>query len=311
MDNFINLDNEEMSKFDLLLQYAKEWAEKHPVELGVAEVALGAAAISYGVNTGAIQIGANIVATLTNTVARDIAISCGMGGMGLASLVGSIGIAACGTAIGIPAALVVGGAGWVFAASGYAVADMVFEFLHPIDFGTFIGGSSLLGIGLALVLDGVKRLLPQKVREAIKEVGSAFVRGVGEGVIVLVECTTKVIATTLNVLMEVYGRASEKLRKLLQQQGVKEAVAGSVIIGGAAGGAAVGTVAAASTVTVLGSHTLGAAALGLGLVSAPLWPVIAIGGAGALVGVGTWWAIKSWININSDDDLLLKDLCPA
>lgn len=63
---------------------------------------------------------------------------------------------------------------------------------------------------------------------------------------------------------------------------------------GIALGATVGTSVAASTVTVLGSQTLGAAALGLGLVSAPLWPVLAIGGGlAALIGGGVFAYQKS------------------
>lgn len=53
-------------------------------------------------------------------------------------------------------------------------------------------------------------------------------------------------------------------------------------------GTSLGGSVAAGSVTVLGSHALGGVALSLGLVSAPLWPVIAGGAAGLAVGYGAW-----------------------
>jgi hypothetical protein len=52
---------------------------------------------------------------------------------------------------------------------------------------------------------------------------------------------------------------------------------------GVGAGAFIGPAVAASTVTVMGSSALGGAALTLGLVSAPVWPVVAVGAAGAAV----------------------------
>ena len=308
MDNVITLNSDEMDKVDRLLQYAKEWAEKHQVAIGVAEVALGAAAISFGVNTGAIEIGTDIVMTLTNNVARQVGIGSAIAGGYLGSLIGAIGVAAMGTAIGVPAALVVGGAAWVFGTSGYTIGQEIFNFLHPIDFGKFIGGSSLLVVGLALVLDGIRRLLPQRIKDEIKAVSSAFVRGVASGTIFLAECVTKVIATSLDGLLDIYNKAYKKLQELLKTPEANTIAATTTIIGGAVGGGVVGTSVAASTVTVLGSQTLGAAALGLGLVSAPIWPVIVIGTGGAIVGVGVWYAIKKFLKLDDDVDLLVDDL---
>ena len=65
---------------------------------------------------------------------------------------------------------------------------------------------------------------------------------------------------------------------------------GSVATGAAmaAAGTAVGGSLAAGSVTVLGSQAIGSVALSLGVVSAPLWPVIAGGAAGLAIGYGAW-----------------------
>lgn len=63
------------------------------------------------------------------------------------------------------------------------------------------------------------------------------------------------------------------------------------VVAGVAGGALVGVPVAASTVTFLGSSTLGSIGLALGILSAPLWPVIAIGAGAAVLGGGAAYAI--------------------
>lgn len=62
--------------------------------------------------------------------------------------------------------------------------------------------------------------------------------------------------------------------------------------GGGVAGAAVGTAIATSSVTVLGSSTLGSVALTLGLVSAPVAPAIIGGAIGSVIGFGLWNGIK-------------------
>ena len=304
MNNVQALSPEENNKVSELIKWATEWASEHQVAVGVTEIALGSAAIAFGVNTGCIEIGGNIVTTLLDNTAREVGIGSAIGGGVAGMLIGGIGVAACGGAIGIPAVLVVGGAAWVFGASGYTLGSEIVKLLNPIDWGSFGLGCSLLTVGLALILDGIRRVMPDCVKEAIKHAASTFVNGV----IFLGQCVTKVIADSLNALTTLYTKSHNKILELAQQKGVKEAVSTTVVIGGAAGGAAIGTAAAASTVTVLGSSTLGSVALGLGLVSAPLWPVIAIGAGGAIVGVGILWALKSLLGIGSDEDALLADL---
>ena len=57
MTKEIMISIKEQEKVSLVREYAKDWAFKHKVAIGVAEIALGAAAISYGLNSGAIEYG--------------------------------------------------------------------------------------------------------------------------------------------------------------------------------------------------------------------------------------------------------------
>lgn len=308
MNNIIELSSEENTKVSELIKWATEWSCEHKVAVGVTEIALGSAAIAFGVNTGCIEIGENIVTTLLDDTARKVGIASSVAGGAAGTvarmLIGGMGLSLMGTAISIPAVVVVGGASWVFGATGYALGSEIVELLNPIDWGSFGLGCSLLVVGLALILDGIRRVMPDCVKDTIKHAASTFVNGV----IFLGQCVTKVIAESLKALTTIYSKAHNKILELAKQKGVKEIASSTVIIGGATGGAAIGTAVAASTVTVLGSSTLGSVALGLGLVSAPLWPVIAIGAGGAIVGVGVLWTLKSLLGIGSDEDALLSDL---
>ena len=61
-------------------------------------------------------------------------------------------------------------------------------------------------------------------------------------------------------------------------------------------GTAIGSGIPIGSVTVLGSQGLGAVALSLGLVSAPVWPLIAGGAAGLALGVAVWKGIQHFRN---------------
>ena len=66
------------------------------------------------------------------------------------------------------------------------------------------------------------------------------------------------------------------------------------VIGGVVGnvGGVVGSVLAAGSVTALGSSSLGAMALSLGIISAPIWPVVAGAAGGAALGIMAWRKLK-------------------
>lgn len=67
----------------------------------------------------------------------------------------------------------------------------------------------------------------------------------------------------------------------------KDPASGAAILSAAGLGTA-GALIAPSLVTVMGSSTLGSAALAMGLVSAPVWPIVAGVGVGLAAGYGLW-----------------------
>ncbi len=143
---------------------------------------------------------------------------------------------------------------------------------HP-GFRDMLGGASSLAIGIGLIIDGAQRVIKD---ERVLELASKF----KDGVIQLAPLTTKIVAKTKN-----------ELHKIIEEL-AKTAEAGLTAGGTAVTGAVVGSALAAGFVTVLGSHGLGAVALSLGLVSAPVWPILAGGAAGLAIGVAVRKGLK-------------------
>ena len=85
----------------------------------------------------------------------------------------------------------------------------------------------------------------------------------------------------------------EELKKLPEDNIEASIGTGSVALGVGVGASA-GGAAAAGSVTVIGSHALGGAAVSLGIVSAPVWPVVAGIAGGAGIGYAAYKAIKYW-----------------
>ena len=302
------LSEKQTSKMEQWRKIIHDWAEKHQVAIGVAEMAVGAAALAYGVNTGAIEMGRDFVATATaKNWGGAIGTSLGLGlGAGWWTLVGGIGLAAGGGAVGIPAAIIVGGPALVLGAFGYTLGDILPDFLSDFDFATMVAGGGLMAIGIALLLDGFRRACPKDIYEKMKNITSKF----ANGVISFWKATGDIIAETLKDLLDIYEKACKTFAQLANDPKVNAVFSNASIIGGATAGAVIGTTAATSTVTVLGFNTLGSVALGLGLVSAPIWPVIAIGAAGAISGCMLWAVLKS-LFFSNPEDLLLQDLALA
>ena len=267
-----------------LKEYAKQWCESHQWEVGVGEMALGASLIAWGVQSGAIQIGLDVVGTAFGDQFSGAAIGAGIGAAAAAigcSILGSIGVAAAGTAIGIPAAVVIVGGTLILSAVGYSVGDLAQKYLSSApDWATVGAGASALLVGLALLIDGGRRVArdPDVVRLASR---------IKADCIELVETNAPVVARTFDDLKAIM----DSMAKLPQD---KIDLSGSAIsgAGGALGGAAIGGSIAAGSVTVLGSSTLGAAAVSLGLVSVPIWPVVAAGAAGLAIGYTVWKTIR-------------------
>ena len=129
-------------------------------------------------------------------------------------------------------------------------------------------------VGMALIIDGGRRVVTD---ERVLAMASKF----KDGVIQLVPIATKVVA-----------RTAEEFQAILKDLANPSAAlsAGTT----AAVGLAAGSSLAAGSVTVLGSQGLGAVALSLGLVSAPVWPIIAGGAAGFALGLAAWKGVKHY-----------------
>jgi hypothetical protein len=250
---------------------AATWSRTHGWETGLAEIALGGAAVAYAIQSGVIGMGVDVVATALHRWSATSLIGAAVGGAvgGTAgSVLGSVGVAAMGGAIGIPAGLLVGGGALLFAAAGYTVGDAVHNFLAP-DFSELVAGGALLTVGVALIVDGARRVLGDprvqaKVTETAVELGCL---------------STRVIA-----------RTKEELRHLATEPfSLSTLTNGIGLITSVGGMAAIGGSASVASVSVLGSHALGAAALSLGLISAPIWPVV----AGGVAGAGVWYGFRA------------------
>jgi hypothetical protein len=264
--------------FQTLLNYCNEWCSTHQWAVGVGEMALGAAVITWGLQTGNIHMGSQVVGSQWSHIGAGA--GAGIGGLA-GSFIGSIGVAAMGSAVAIPAIALIGGGAAIFSAFGYSVGDMAKKFLEPSG-GFGFTDASILAIGIALLVDGARRL--------IKDVKVlALVSTLHNGVIKLAKLTAKVIARTWEELQSI-------IEKLENHPDAKEATLGIASGVTTATGAVIGGHIAAGSVTALGSHALGGIALSLGLVSAPVWPVIAGSVAGLAVALAGWKAVKNYRN---------------
>jgi hypothetical protein len=112
---------------DDLSGYIKS-ADGKKLSLGVLEMAAGAGILAYGVHSGLICFGTDIVGTSVSSWNIESIVGGGLGG-GLGAtagmILGGIGVAGAGSAIGIPAAMVAGGAAAVLAAFGYVGGDLL------------------------------------------------------------------------------------------------------------------------------------------------------------------------------------------
>lgn len=258
-------------KFDEILKRCREFSEKHQMEIGIVEIITGAAIIYGGIQCGALKLGSDLVGISDG--AKIGAISGGVVGSSL-GILGSIGIAAGGGAIGVPAVVVARGGLLIGTLFGYTIGDIwersIFSggLMEEI-----IKGGSVLGLGMALLIDGAHRIYKDP---KLKKVFSY----VKKGIVFMKEVTGEIIVKSKD-------DALRYLRILKKSETIP--VAASLSIGGLLG-ATVGGNLAAGMVTVMGSSTLGSLALSLSLVSMPVWPIFAVGGsvAGATYGVIKW-----------------------
>lgn len=243
-------------------------------------MALGAGLISWGVNQGIIAMGTDIVAINVESIVGAV------GGSSIGAIagsyVGAIGIVAGGGAIGIPALAVIGGSSLILGLAGYTTGDIVHKFFNTatFDVSRIMTSGALIAIGLGLFLDGGRRLIKdKKVTHLISEFKNK--------IIYLKKLTVDIIASSveeLKLLIRDFDYNSNSLLASVFASG-----AGAYI--GAIGGGSIAT----SSVVLAGSHTLGGLALSIGLVSAPIWPVILGGVIGLSVSYTAWKAAKQLI----------------
>jgi len=272
---FHRFSGDELERLRRLKQHAADWCSKHHWQLGVTEMALGAALLTAGWQNGAIQIGVDFVVHKLNPGwAAEIT----AGGFGLAGLatyfVGNVGVAALGGAFCIPALAIAGGAALVLGLAGYGAAKLVQDFLHQApNLDQITTAAGLVAVGSWLIIDGARRV--PLIRESLAQAKEAGLRLAKVAGTFVVDSTTA-FATLVK----------DEVAPFLQML-AKDPATGAAILSAAGLGTA-GAVIAPSLVTVMGSSTLGSAALALGLVSAPVWPIVAGVGAGFAAGYGLW-----------------------
>ncbi len=286
MSKKLPLSQNESKSFSEALEYAKKWCSENQWAVGIGEMAVGAGLIAWGVHNGLIEMGSQLVATEQGGTNVESIIGA-VGGTGIGalagSIIGSIGIAGMGGAIGIPAALVVGGTAAVLGMAGYTVADITHNITtQAIPFDSILVNGSALLVGVALIIDGARRCIKDK---KVLSMLSKF----NDKAILINELSSKVVATTIEDLQGFI----DELKKLPESTIEASVGASSAAVGAGVGATAGGTLAIGS-VTILGSHALGGTAISLGLVSAPVWPLIAGVAGGAGIGYAAYKAIKYW-----------------
>ena len=237
----------------------KAWAGHHPALFGVAEAAVGVALITAGMQYGTITLGADLVLTTGGKVG---AAAGGTAGAVAAYAIGGIGVAALGGAIAVPAIVLGVFGGTVGSLTGYAVGDIVERVVNPATMLDRCAPGAMLVLGVSLVVDGLRRILGDG-RAAAAAVA------ISDGVLQLPRLAVNATLATL-----------DELNRLLADFRASPAAAATNVV------AIAGLTAVAysvTPVTVLGSSTLGAIGVGLGLVSAPIWPALAVGGAATVV----------------------------
>jgi hypothetical protein len=294
--NLIVLSEPDKTGFQKAFDYCKQWGVTHQAEIGVVEIAMGAGLIAWGLQSGLIHMGSDVVGSKWADIGGMSGLAVGTTGGPLiaATLLKSIfvggvsGVAGVTSIAALPVIALIGGGAAIFGAFGYlsgSIAGRISDAFSP-SFGDYVVGASVVAIGVALMIDGARRIVKD---ERVLELASKF----KDGVIRLgPHQGTEVVAKTWDDLQRIVKEIAKS----------PYLTTGGSAATGAAAGAAIGGSMAASSVTILGSHSLGAVALSLGLVSAPVWPVIAGGAAGLAIGVAAWKGIKHFQNKRNNND---------
>lgn len=273
--------------FEKIFAYVEDWCNTHQWQVGVAEMSVGAALIAAGLQSGALQMGVDVIASTFSDEVTARALG-GVAGTVLGGLpgfvLGSIGVVAAGSAVGLPAILLIGSGALVLGLAGYGAGALVESFLHPVPALAEVALSgTLAAVGIALVIDGARRVCNDP---SVGRLAAAMKKGVLR--------VARVHASTfITSLADLHSYLDAEFAPFVAELSAnpKSAAAMAALTAiGVVGGQAV----AVGSVTVLGSSSLGALGLSLGLVSAPLWPVIAGGGLALTVAYCAWRAARSY-----------------
>lgn len=294
--DLIVMSGPDKAGFKKAFDFCKMWGSEHQAEIGVVEMAMGAGLIYWGLQNGLIEMGTDVVGSKWADIGGAAGVSLGsVGGPVIAAtflksiFVGGVsGVAGVTSIAALPVIALVGGGAAIFGAFGYTaggLAGKVADAFAP-SFADYVVDASIVTVGLALMIDGARRVAND---DRVLAAASKF----ENGVIQLASEGPEIVANTWEELQKIIKElANEPILSF-----AKIGVAGATGVGAAVGGSV-----AAGTVTVLGSHGIGALALSLGIVSAPVWPVIAGGAAGLAIGVAAWKGVKHFKNKSNNHD---------
>ncbi|HPW30132.1 MAG TPA: hypothetical protein PLL01_12140, partial [Rhodoferax sp.] len=127
------LEGDNRKGFDTLFAHARDWSSKHQKAIGLCEIAVGVALVTAGIQSGAVEVGVQIVANVLENekTAEYLGAGSGIFGMLPGLIAGNIGITAMGTAFAVPALLLMGGGGLIFGLAGYGAGKLFESFAAP------------------------------------------------------------------------------------------------------------------------------------------------------------------------------------
>lgn len=234
-------------------------------------MALGAGLITYAVQNGLVDETVHAINALSDPLFNNASKIGGAlgGGIGFiaGSIIGSIGVAALGGAIGIPAIVVAGGASLILGLAGYTAGDILNNIMNTIDYQSLALNGSVFLIGLGLLIDGARRCLSS---EKVK----AHFANIKNGVILLSEVPGKVVARSIAQMRQLAKVALSNVEPIAYDAPIALAVGSTALIAGT------GTFSA--TTTVFGSSTLGSLAISAGLINPVTLPVVGFAAACAV-----------------------------
>jgi len=264
-----------------MVGFCADIAKNNPGKLACAEIAVGAVMAVMGAKTAAAEVALMIAPQWKIPASIGAA---GIGGL-MGSMIGGIGLAAGGTAIGIPAAAVTIGLTVVAGMTGYTAADIAQKLMASPDFITLGFGAGLAGVGIALMYHGTERLLG--VEEVQKFVSTVC------------ETTSSILLKLGSMTIEAVKVGADYVDHFLEKIGINSALfAASAVAGVSLASTTLGSssvfsagLLGLSTPSIGSALSSGTAALGLSA-GAPLVPIV----AGVVLTAAAYKAFKRFRN---------------